>query len=260
MEKLGVDVSHYQRDIDWKKVAQDGKTFAILKAMYEAQSHRKDEYFEANYRGAGENGLARGVYIFIASASIKDPYEDAEALLRHLNGRKLEYGIWLDFEADVLARQGKAKIEELAYIYGNIFRAAGYYVGIYCNKDWYIRLISDKLKRDFEFWIARYPRNDVGEYNPQSSLRPSYTVAVAWQYSSKGKVPGIAGNVDLDVDFDGVVNLIAKEPYKKTNREIAREVLEGKWGTKNSKPSREKLLTMAGYDYKAIQKIVNEWL
>lgn len=260
MEKLGVDVSHYQKDIDWRKVAQAGKDFAILKAMYEAQSHRKDEYFEANYRGAGDNGIARGVYIFIASSSIKDPAGDANALLTHLNGRKLEYGIWLDFEADVLAHQGKAKIEELAYIYGGIFRAAGYYVGIYCNKDWYDRLISDKLKRDFEFWIARYPRNDVGAYNPQSSLKPSYMMAVAWQYSSKGKVPGIVGNVDLDVDFDGVVNLIAKEPYKKTNREIAKEVLEGKWGTKTSNPSRKKLLTMAGYDYNEIQRLVNLWL
>lgn len=260
MEKLGIDVSHYQLDIDWKKVAESGKKFAIMKAMYEAQSHRKDEYFEANYKGAGDNGLARGVYIFIASASIADPYGDASALLKHLAGRKLEYGIWLDFEADVLARQGKQKIEELAYIYASAFRAAGYYCGIYCNKDWYGRLISDRLKSDFEFWIARYPRNDTGEYNPGSSLKPSYTQAVAWQYSSKGKVPGIVGNVDLDVDFDGVVDLIAKDPYKKTNKEIAKEVLEGKWGTKTSNPSRKKLLTMAGYDYNEIQRLVNLWL
>ena len=260
MEKLGIDVSHYQKDINWLEVAKAGKDFAILKAMYEAQSHRKDEYFEANYKGAGNNGIARGVYIFIASASIADPHGDANALLRHLADRKLEYGIWLDFEADVLARQGKQKIEELAYIYGNAFRSAGYYTGIYCNKDWYGRLISDKLKHDFDFWIARYPKNDTGVYNPQSSLKPSYTQAVAWQYSSKGKVPGIAGNVDLDVDFDGVVNLIAKEPFKKTNAEIAREVLEGKWGTKTSNPSRKKLLTMAGYDYNEIQRLVNLWL
>ena len=248
-EVLGIDVSHYQRDIDWKKVAESGKKFAILKAMYEAQSHRKDEYFEENYRKAGIYGISRGVYIFIASASISDPHGDANALLKHLADRPLEYGIWLDFEADVLAKQGKKKIEELAYIYASIFRSAGYYTGIYCNKAWYDTLISDRLKADFEFWIARYPRNDNGIYNPESSLRPAYTRAVAWQYSSKGSVPGIVGNVDLDVDYDGIVNLIAKEPYRKTNREIAREVLEGKWGTAKSNPSRKKMLTMAGYDY-----------
>lgn len=260
MERMGIDVSHWNGSINWNLVQKSGIDFAILKCMYEAKSHRIDETFEANYRNAGAMGIARGVYIFIASASIADPQGDANALLKHLNGRPLEYGIWLDLEASVLRNQGKDKIKELAYIYAGIFRAAGYYCGIYCNKDWYDNVIHEDLKKDFEFWIARYPRNDVGAYNKNSSLRPSYTTAVAWQYSSKGKVEGISGNVDLDVDYDGVVKLIAKEPYKKTNKEIAKEVLEGKWGTKNTNPSREKLLTMAGYDYKAIQKIVNDWL
>lgn len=259
-EVLGVDVSHYQGKIDWKEVAADNKKFAILKAMYEAQSHRKDEFFEENYRQCGIYGIARGVYIFIASASIKDPQGDANALLKHLGDRPLEYGIWLDFEADVLRAQGKNKIRELAYVYAKAFRSAGYYCGIYCNKDWYDNVIHDDLKKDFDFWIARYPKDDKGIYNPASSLRPAYTQAVAWQYSSRGFVPGIRTRCDLDVDFDGVVNLIAKTPYKKTNEEIAKEVLEGKWGSKTTNPNRKTMLIRAGYDYNAIQKIVNDWL
>lgn len=259
-EVFGLDVSHYQGNIDWAEVAKAGKKFVIMKAMYEAQSHRKDEFFELNYKGAGENGLARGVYIFIASASIADPQGDAKALLNHLADRPLEYGIWLDFEADVLAKQGKAKIEELAEIYGDIFRKAGYYVGIYCNKYWYDTYISDKLKSEFEFWIARYPIRDGGGYYPESKLRPNYTQAVAWQYSSKGSCPGIVGVVDLDVDFDGIVNLIAQEPRKKSELEIAAEVLVGRWGTKNSNPSREDMLTRAGYNYETIRALVNDYL
>ena len=50
---FGIDVSHYQGNINWKKVRAQGKRFAIMKCMYEAQSHRIDETFEANYRGAG---------------------------------------------------------------------------------------------------------------------------------------------------------------------------------------------------------------
>lgn len=257
-EVLGIDVSHYQQTIDWVKVAKAGKKFAILKCQYEAQSHRKDEFFEANYLGAGLNDIARGVYIFIASASIADPEGDAKALLKHLADRPLEYGIWLDFEAAVLRQQGSKKIREMAYTYANMFRSAGYYTGIYCNKDWYDNVIDPMLKEDFDFWIARYPRVDKGEYNPNSSLRPSYRTAVAWQYSSKGRVDGIKGDVDLDVDYDGIVNIMAKDPFKKTDLEIAREVLENKWGTKDTDPSREKLLTMAGYNYKKIQRIVNE--
>lgn len=259
-EVFGIDVSHHNGNIEWEHVAGTGKKFAILKCQYEAQSHRKDEYFEANYKGAGDHGIARGVYIYIARASMADPVADAESLLKHLNGRKLEYGIWLDLEDKSVDVKGKAYIRELVYKYADIFMKAGYYVGIYCNRDWYIRLIHDDLKRDFDFWIARYPSNDTGTYNKNSSLKPNNRIAVAWQYSSKGNVAGVKTKCDLDVDYDGIVSLIATTPTRKTNEEIAKEVLEGKWGTARSNPTRKKLLQMAGYDYAVIQKIVNDMI
>lgn len=256
MERFGIDVSHYQMEIDWKTVKESNIDFAIMKCMYEAQSHRIDEQFEQNYRKCGIYGISRGVYIFIGRVSIADPVGDAKALLKHLADKPLEYGIWLDYESEHLRRQGKSKIQKMTYIYADAFRSAGYHVGIYCNKDWYDNVIPDPLKSDFDFWIARYPKKDFGAYNGKSSLKPSYKTAVAWQYSSKGKIPGIKTDVDLDVDFDGVVNLIGSEP-KKSNEEIVQEVLQDKWGTKNTNPSREKLLTMAGYDYKIIKKMIN---
>lgn len=256
MELQGIDVSHHNGKIDWQKVAKSGKKFAILKCQYEAMSHRIDETFEYNYAEAGKYGLARGVYIFIASASMADMEGDAKSLLKHLNGRKLEYGIWIDLEADIVRSRGKAYIKGLVNTYAQIFRAAGYYVGIYCNRDWYLNVMHDDLKANYDFWIARYPRNDVGEYNANSSLKPSSNMAVAWQYSSKGRVSGIKGNVDLDVDYDGVINLA--RPDRKTPAQIAQEVLEDKWGTKYSKPSRRQLLTEAGYNYEQIQYLVNK--
>ena len=253
-EILGIDVSHHQGKIDWSKVAKADKKFAILKCQYEAQSHRIDDEFERNYKGCGDTGLARGVYIYIARASMADPEKDAECLLKHLNGRKLEYGIWLDLEDKTVDVKGKAYIRELVYKYANIFMETGYYVGIYCNRDWYNRLIHTDLKKDFDFWIARYPSKDTGVYNPTSSLKPSTSVAVAWQYSSKGRVNGINTAVDLDVDYDGVVSLIAQSPTKKSVDEIAMEVLDGKWG---SGQTRKKMLTLAGYDYSKVQSKVN---
>lgn len=254
-EIFGIDVSHYQGQIDWSKVAASEKKFAILKCQYEAQSHRKDEYFEANYAGAGKYGMARGVYIYIARASMADPVNDANSLLKHLDGRKLEYGIWLDLEDKTVEAKGKAYIRDLAYQYADIFMKAGYYVGIYCNRDWYVRLIHDDLKRDFDFWIARYPRNDTGTYNKTSSLKPNASIAVAWQYSSKGNVAGIKTRTDLNVDYDGVVSLIAQTPHRKTIEELAYEVLDNCWGIN---PERKRRLTMAGYDYDAVQAKVNE--
>lgn len=258
-EVLGIDVSHYNGKIDWAKVAKAGKKFAVMKAQYEAQSHRIDECFEYNYSEAGKNGLARGVYVYIARASVADPVNDAKMLIDKLKGRPLEYGIWLDLEDKNIKPLGKAGLTKLVYTYANLFKAAGYYVGIYCNRDWYLNVLdSNTLKKDFDFWIARYPSNDTGAYNPTSSLKPA-GYAVAWQYSSKGKVPGITGNTDLDVDFDGIVYLSAnKVVAKKTEREIALEVIAGKWGTKDTKPTRKELLTMAGYSYDRVQAIVNQ--
>lgn len=229
-EALGIDVSHYQGEIDWKKVADQNKKFAILKCQYEAKSHRKDEYFERNYSGCKENNIAVGVYIYIARQSMHDPVADAESLLNHLKGRPLEYGIWLDLEDASLAEKGKLYIRDLVYQYANIFKRAGYYVGIYCNRYWYLNLMHDDLKRDFEFWIARYPSNDTGSYNPNSSLKPSTGMAVAWQYSSKGKVAGINGNVDLDVDYDGNLCLNINTPKENPYREPVTNLKKGMCG------------------------------
>lgn len=257
-EVLGIDVSHHNGKIDWRKVANANKKFCILKCQYEAKSHRMDETFEYNYSESGKVGLARGVYIFLAGDSISDPVLDARMLIDKLKGRPLEYGIWLDLESAALRKIGKAAITKLCYIYANMFRAAGYYVGIYCNYDWYKNVLDSKtLVKDFDFWIARYPKADAGNYNSNSSLSPR-GFAVAWQYSSKGKVPGISTNCDLNVDYDGVVNLMASGQNKKSVREVAIEVINGKWGTASSKPTRKSLLESAGYNYSEVQRVVNQ--
>lgn len=213
MRKLGIDVSHYQLDIDWKAVKEQDRDFAILKAQYEAQSHRKDEYFERNYYGCHNNGISTGVYIFIGTQSIADPKHDANSLINHLEKRPLAYGIWLDLESAALRKQSKAKITELVRIYTDIFKSAGYYVGIYCNLDWYRNVIDVKALSDFDYWIARYPKNDNGEI--REGLNPG--VGVAWQYSSKGRLHGIRKAVDLDVDFDGIINLTGDPSHRPVN-------------------------------------------
>lgn len=257
-EVLGIDVSHHNGQIDWEAVAKNGKQFAILKAQYEAASHRKDETFEYNYREAGKNGLSRGVYIYIARASVADPVADANSLMKHLDGRPLEYGIWLDLEDNRIKGLGRDKLTQLTRTYANIFRAHGYYVGIYCNLDWYNNVLDSRtLCKDFDFWIARYPKGDNGTYNPNSSLKPS-KIAVAWQYSSKGNVPGIQTRCDLNVDFDGVVNLMADGWRIKSIREIAQEVIAGKWGTAKTTPTRRELLKQAGYNPDEVQRVVNQ--
>lgn len=198
--KFGIDVSHYQGLIDWNKVKGSNVSFAIMKAMYETDK-KPDEYFDINYAGTTNTGINRGVYNFIGSVSASNPEEDANALLKILNGRELEFGIWLDVESKNLKSLGKEKIEEVIIKETEIFESAGYFVGIYCNLDWFNNVITDKIKDIFagRFWIARYPKNDKGEMSNSLSPKNSCKGSIGWQYSSKGKVPGITVNVDMDV-------------------------------------------------------------
>ena len=75
-------------------------------------------------------------------------------------------------------------------------RKGGYECGIYCNRDWYINVCGGL---NAKYWIARYPAVDDGTL--KAGLKPRLGEA-GWQYSSKGKVSGIAGNVDLDIWYE----------------------------------------------------------
>lgn len=222
----GIDVSHHQGKIDWAKVKSDGVSFAIMKAMYEAASHRKDECFEANYAGAVENEILPGVYVYHASASLKDPVKEATDLVAHLGGRPLPYGIWLDLEDKSLRSAGRTAINALIAAETAVYRAASYSVGIYCNKDWYDNVLDPALRDQFKFWVARYPKNDDGTM--KNNLSPK-SYAVAWQYSSKGKVAGVNTNVDLDVDYVNIPEMFgfkAEQPAPEPVEQPAPEPVE----------------------------------
>jgi len=213
--KYGIDVSHYQNNIDWSRVKATGKVeFAIMKAMYESTKN-VDETFERNYAGCTNYGINRGVYNFIGSISASDPVADAKAFLKILDGRKLEFGIWLDVESKNLRSLGKERIEDVILTESDIFSAAGYSVGIYCNLDWYKNVITDRVKDIFDgrFWIARYPKNDKGEVVNNLSPKNSCPESIGWQYSSKGKVDGISGVVDMDMFWGELKNEMPKELY-----------------------------------------------
>lgn len=215
--RYGIDVSHYQNSIDWQRVKATGKVdFVIMKAMYESNK-TKDETFEANYAGATNAGINRGVYNFIGSVSASDPIADANALLKILNGRKLEFGIWLDLESDKIRALGKEKLEDIVEKECRLFEAAGYTVGIYCSYDWYKNVISDKIKDMFagKFWIACYPKNDNGVIVNNLSPKNSCHESIGWQYSSKGKIDGINANVDLDMFWGEVSSEMPKNIYSR---------------------------------------------
>lgn len=194
MELRGIDVSAWQRKIDWKKVADYGMDFAMIR-ITEA-GNVIDGYFEANYKGATENKIPVGVYKYSYAMTITEIQSEARKVVSILNGRKLQYPVWLDLEYHNQRTLGAESIHKLADAFRKIVEAAGYKFGIYCNVDWYINMICSHLKK-YDFWIARYPASDNGTVIER--LRPDF--GVGWQYSSKAVIPGISTKVDRSVFY-----------------------------------------------------------
>ena len=193
MELKGIDVSSYQGNPDWAKVSNSGVKFAILRIH---QKSGVDTSFEHNYKGCKSNGILIGGYKYSYALTPAQAIDEAEDVLSVLCGRGLDFPVFYDLEWKQQRRLGKQAIENIAVSFLTRIKKAGYKVGIYCNLDWYNNVLTDALKQ-YDCWIARYPASDNGSV--QERLRPN--AGVGWQYSSKGKVPGISGNVDMDVFY-----------------------------------------------------------
>lgn len=193
MELKGIDVSSYQGNPDWAKVSNSGTKFAILRIH---QKSGTDASFEHNYKGCKSNGILVGGYKYSYALTPAQAIDEAEDVLSVLCGRGLDFPVFYDLEWAQQRSLGKQAIENIAAAFLTRIKKAGYKVGIYCNLDWYNNVLTDALKQ-YDCWIARYPASDNGSV--QERLRPN--VGVGWQYSSKGKVPGISGNVDMDVFY-----------------------------------------------------------
>lgn len=193
MELKGIDVSSYQGNPDWAKVSNSGTKFAILRIH---QKSGTDASFEHNYKGCKSNGILIGGYKYSYALTPAQAIDEAENLISVLGGRGLDFPVFYDLEWSQQRSLGKQAIENIAVAFLTRIKKAGYKVGIYCNLDWYNNVLTDALKQ-YDCWIARYPASDNGSV--QERLRPN--AGVGWQYSSKGKVPGISGNVDMDVFY-----------------------------------------------------------
>ena len=217
MEIKGIDVSSYQGKPDWAKVAKSGYKFAILRI------HQKtgiDSSFECNYKGCKSNGILIGGYKYSYALTPAQAIDEAEDVIAALNGRGLDFPVFYDLEWPNQRKLGKQAIENITIAFLTRIKKAGYKVGIYCNLDWYNNVLPDTLKQH-DCWIARYPASDNGSV--QERLRPN--VGVGWQYSSKGKVPGINGSVDMNVFYkDYSENDKGESEVKKTKEQIIQNI------------------------------------
>lgn len=185
----GIDVSKHNGTINWAMVKTSGKAnFAVLRAGYGRLVSQKDTQFEANYKGAKSVGVPIGAYWYSYALSEDEARAEADACLAVLKGKQFEYPIYYDIEEEKTLTMGKARVSAIARAFCDKMEKAGYFVGIYMSASPLTNLITDELRNRYAVWVAH-----VGVQKP--SYSGSYGM---WQYSWKGNVSGISGDVDLD--------------------------------------------------------------
>lgn len=199
VSRLGIDVSRYQAEVDWQAVREAGAEFAILRCGFRGYGEsgvlKEDEMFWTHLAGAKEAGLEVGVYFFSQAVTEEEAAEEAEFVLALLEGSGIEGPVVYDTEEirDDTARTDfltPAEITDYAVAFCERIRQAGYEPMIYANMKRLAFSMEYERLNDYEIWYADY------EPVPQSP----YRIRI-WQYTEEGRIPGIEGNVDLNVWF-----------------------------------------------------------
>lgn len=198
----GIDVAKWNGVIDWQKAKADGVEFAILKAI-DKQCNVEDA-FNRNYAGATAAGIPIDVYNYSYATSIGKGVSDAKKIVSVIKGTSVKK-VWLDVEDKVQMNLGMSLID-IIKAYQEVIEDAGYEFGVYTGLSFYnthIRPFHTFL--DCKFWIARYPSNAIVglDFEPLAGKKPNIIHDLwGWQYTSKGRVDGISGNVDLNIRYD----------------------------------------------------------
>ncbi len=194
----GIDISKYQGDIDWEKVKADGVEYAFIRLGIRGYGSGKiviDEYYEENMREASAAGVETGVYFFTQAITVEEAVEEANYVIENMADYDVTYPVVFDVEM-IVGDDGRANElsqelrTEICIAFCDTIKAAGYTPMIYGNVRCFTQMLDMPRLEAYEKWYAFY---DDYMYMP-------YEVSV-WQYSEKGSVNGIKGNVDMNISY-----------------------------------------------------------
>lgn len=193
----GIDVSKWNGDIDWKKVAATDVDYAIIRCGYgDDYTSQDDEYWEKNVKGCEDNNIPYGVYIYSYAETVEQAKSEFAHVMRLIQGHTLNFPIYLDVEDDVQAKLSKSTLAKIINTFVEAIHNQGYEVGIYANLNWWTNYIDSSIANNQTWfkWVAQY--NHTGTTYPG--------IYQMWQCTDVGKVDGIYGKVDLNFWFDKV--------------------------------------------------------
>lgn len=193
---MGIDVSKWNGNIDWKAVKNAGVSYVIIRCGYRGSTTGaliQDPKFKANIKGAASVGLKVGIYFFTQAINEVEAVEEASMVLDLIRGYSISYPVFLDVEAsggraDSISKSART---EVCRAFCQTIQNGGYTAGIYANSTWLSTHINTASLTGYKIWLAQY------------AAKPTYNATRydIWQYSAKGSVAGIKGDVDLNISY-----------------------------------------------------------
>lgn len=272
MSRKVIDVSKWNGNVDWATVKNyvDGVILRVGVRGYGKEGYlQTDSSFKKNADACVKYGIPFGVYWFAQEITDYESVEAARYIHNLVKGYKLSYPIYYDVEyssapnhtgrADNLDQYTRTRC---TVSFCEEIERLGYEAGVYAIPWWFYNKLEFNKIKIYNIWVAQW-----NEDNGMMGTRPDMPFDM-WQYTSKGNIPGFNGDVDVNLDLsalisnsnistpsDTIIDVIPNT--KKSVEEVAKEVINGKWGNGNA---RKTALTKAGYDYAEIQSKVQELL
>ena len=239
----GIDISEHNETIDFGKVKASGINFVIIRIGWigNKNNHTLDKYFEENYSKAKYYGLKIGFYVYSYVESEEAMLSAINWVKNQISGKTHEYPIFLDVEDKQISGLSKELQTNLCKYFCDNFENSG----VYANLDWFKNKLNVSELTNYKIWLAQWT---------SASMHSADFKVDLWQYSSKGKVDGITGKVDMNYclnceenteQITGQLSLI----------DIANAVIRGEFGNGEERKTR---LKNAGYNYDEVQAKVNE--
>ena len=199
---FGVDVSKYQKNIDWEQIKKAGVSFVIVRIGYRGYGASGalvlDPMFEEHFTNVKNAGLKVGVYFFSQATTEEEAKEEAFACAYVLNGRKLDYPIFFDTEASG-ASGGSGRADGLgvadrtkcAIAFCEEVKANGYKPGVYASTLWYRNRVDLSSLTKYTIWNAHY------------GVASSPIDCALWQGTCTARLPGYKGDLDVNISYIG---------------------------------------------------------
>ncbi len=207
MEKKGIDISHHQGDIDFEKL-KGNIDFAMVRTSY--GSFYEDRKYKQNIQGLQRVGIPYGLYHFSYATNVSDAKKEAKGFINLIKNYNPTYPVVIDIESsDRTNNVSKDTLINIVKTICNEIEEAGYYVMIYANLDYLNNKLNESSLDKYDKWLAQW------------SNKPTYNKTFGmWQYSSKGSIPGIKGNVDLNIAYKDYPSIIKEKKLNNYNNNV----------------------------------------